>query len=207
MPEVKRDTAILCHVKDIQQARYVKNQGWEPNYIRLGGKKVSRVNIAGVIINRDNNQYTLDDQTGKITIMVFGDEDHLKDFQPGKLVRVIGKPRMNDDEKFLVPEIIKEIENPRWIEYRKKRIALQNLSTREEPIDDTPTQTETEMEQPTDYSTIIIEKVKELDGGDGAPFEEVKEAVEGEDIEDEINQLINEGELFELKPGMLKPLD
>ena len=49
----------------------------------------------------------------------------------------------------------------------------------------------------------VIKIIKECDDGEGADYEEVLEKVKNEKL---INSLMEEGEIFEIKPGKLKVL-
>lgn len=205
MPEVKRQTAKICEVKDILESKYVKNQGWEPNYLLIKGYKVSRIHIVGIIISKSENNYTLEDQSGKINLMLFTQNKALKKHETGTLVRVIGRPRKSEEERFIVPEIIKEISNPKWVEYHQKK--LDTRKTKEKTPTKKPITTTKNIPNNKNYSGIITKLIKDLDEGQGVPYEDILREVEGNDVEKEIKQLINEGELFEIRPGMLKVLD
>lgn len=205
MPEVKRKTAIVCEVKDILESEYVKNQGWSPNYLKIKGHEVSRVNLIGIIISKSENNYTLEDQSGKINLMLFNQEVKFENYKTGQIVRVIGKPREYDEERFLVPEIMSKINNPKWIEYHQKQLDLRETttSTTKKP----KRKSKSKIPNQTNYSGLITDLIRNLDEGQGVPYEDVLREIEGDDIEQEIKQLINEGELFEIRPGMLKVLD
>ena len=63
-----RETAYKIRIKTILEHAYVKQEGWDPNYIDLNGHKVSRVNVIGTITSKENNSYLLDDGTASITL-------------------------------------------------------------------------------------------------------------------------------------------
>lgn len=204
MPEVKRKTAVVCEVKDILESEYIKNQGWSPNYLLIKGHEVSRVNLVGIIINKSENNYTLEDQSGKINLMLFNQEDKFENYKAGQIVRVIGKPREYEENRFLVPEIMSKIKNPKWVEYHQKLLDLrENKTNTVKP----KKKIKPKIPDQTNYSGLITDLIKDLDEGQGVPYEDVLREIEGDDIEQEIKQLINEGELFEIRPGMLKVLD
>ena len=48
----KRQTAYKIRIKDILSSRYIKTEGFNPNYLEINGQEVSRVNILGVIVQK-----------------------------------------------------------------------------------------------------------------------------------------------------------
>ena len=51
----KRQVAYKTAISDILKADYVKEEGeWVPNYVKIGDKKVSRVNILAVVVGKQN---------------------------------------------------------------------------------------------------------------------------------------------------------
>jgi RPA family protein len=125
MPDVKRQTAYKCSIKMIIEGEYIQRPGWDPNFIKINNLQISRVNLLGVIVGKEGNNNTLDDGTGQISIMVFGDQTKVPDVSVGDVVQIIGRPREYDKRRFVVPEIIKKIEDSRWIDYRKLELAIQ----------------------------------------------------------------------------------
>lgn len=112
---------ILC-IKDINESTFFKvDEEFKPSYIETSrGDKASRVNIIGVAVAASNkgnyNVITIDDGTGNISL-----RDFEKKFEiaVGSIVTVIGKPRSFNNEIYVLPEIIKKIENKKWAELRK----------------------------------------------------------------------------------------
>lgn len=56
-------------------------------------------------------------------------------------------------------------------------------------------------------SEQLIEVIRELDGGDGAPTQDVIEKAGFSDAEERLTTLIEEGEVFELRAGKIKVLE
>ena len=205
MSDIRRQTAYKCSIKQLQETRYVQQQGLNPNYIDLNGKKAARVNIIAILVSKENNILTIDDGTGQLQIMLF--EERLKNNLPqlGQLAQIIGKPREHNNKRFLVPEIIKELKNQKWMDYRRKelqaqpKINKQEKNTQKEPIQDVmPDIVE-------NYQEKIITEIKKLDKGEGAPYQELINSLNMKNAEEKIEELIKEGEIFEIK-GKLKIL-
>lgn len=91
----------------------------------IGEKEINRINlIANVIDNYQNPEntfaaLTIDDGTGNMRIRAFSDSMSLiKDIQLGTTILIIGTLRYFNNELYILPEIIKELD-PRWLLARK----------------------------------------------------------------------------------------
>jgi len=221
----KRQTAYIVSVSELHSATYTKSEGeWEPNYLPIRNKKVSRVNIIGVVTGveeGENKGFSIDDGTGTISIRIFDPEQPAPNVEIGDIVMVIGRPREYNDEKYIVPEIIKEIKNELWMEIRKKELekfksASQpkiieskpvDVPKQEEPREDGETKEESAREEIQTDSEKLFSLIKELDTGEGADIDEVIKKSNVNDGEKAINSLLAEGEIFEVKPGRVKVLE
>ena len=99
MPEIekfqKRQIAYKVNIKDIIDSRYIKNEGFTPNYLELNSHEISRINIVGVVIQKsDLNNYkmlVIDDGTGKISARVFENNLVLDKIDASDVVLISGK--------------------------------------------------------------------------------------------------------------------
>jgi RPA family protein len=201
---INRQTAYIVTIKDIINSTYIKTEGeWTPNFVKLGNLEISRVNIMGVVISvseeENRSSFVLDDGTGSIQIRIF--EQTNLTLEIGDMVMIIGKPREYNNEKFIVPEIIKNINNEQWLELRKKQILVLKKTLNFE----TTNKQESKEEVIESDSDGIFSLIKKLDKGDGVYIDEIiKENSNAEKI---IQNLLNEGEIFEIKPGKIKLLE
>ena len=216
-----RQTAYIVSVNEIHSSIYTKSEGeWEPNYLPIRNRKVSRVNLIGVVINveeGENKGFSIDDGTGTISIRIFDPEQSQPRVEIGDIILVIGRPREYNNEKYIVPEIIKEIKNGLWMELRKKELdKFGALKPVEEPktqiVEETsknesPKTEEIVQDSPQTDSEKIFSIIKKIDSGEGADIDEVVKQVNIQDGEKTINSLLAEGEIFEVKPGRIKVLE
>ena len=210
----KRQIAYKVRISDLINGKYVKEEGWNPNYVEYNGRKISRVNIIGAIVSKENietfQSLLLDDGTGKISARSFEKLPVIDGLDIGDVVLIIGRPREYGGEKYLLIEIIRKIENNGWILYRKAELKKVIISEpvqeiKDEKISEETISTEEEVIKEDSSFEIIVKRVKELDSGEGADFDEViKDIDNGEKI---VSSLLSNGELFELKPGRLKVLE
>jgi len=214
----KRQVAYKVRIKDILEGDYVVEEGWTPNYISIkNGKKISRTNLIAAVIEKpieaDMNHQSIivDDGTGKISMRLFENNSLFDNVGVGDVILIIGKPKEYGSERYILPEIIKKVEDPKWIKVRKlefeklRDIEVQNPVEKEEKIvemgvkRDVGTESEKEMN-----SEVIIGYIKKNDGGEGVDISEILNMDGGENI---INNLLECGEVFEVRPGKIKVLE
>ena len=210
---ITRQTAFIVNIKDIINSKYVKTEGeWTPNYLEINSLKVSRINIMGVVISvsEDENvkSFVLDDGSSSIQVRIF-EQDFDKKLEIGDILMIIGKPREYNDEKYIVPEIIKNIQNEDWLELRKKQLNVLNKDNvvKEKTIEkkDENNEIKEEIVNSENESDDIFNTIKEHDKGEGVYIEDlIKKHPDAEKL---VENLLNEGEIFEIKPGKYKLLE
>ncbi len=200
---VKRQPAVKLKISDIINGQYVKKEGWSPNYVVTNYGNVSRVNFIAAVISKDldQNRILVDDGSSNINIKSF--EDWNFDVDIGDIVLVIGKPREWNSEKYIVPEIVKKLKDKKWVEIRK--LELKNR----EPIERTEEVSSEEAEEEFFESPYekIIKLIRNMDKGDGALYQEVIVKSNLKEGEKFLKQLLEQGEIFEIRPGKLKVLE
>ncbi len=205
-----RQVAYIVNIRDINNSKFVKEEGWNPNFVLIDGKKVSRVNIVGAVIGviEENNvqTITLDDGTGRINIKNF---ETTTDVSVGDIILLIGRVRQYGNETYLAPEIIKRKINPKWSTFWKKSALKKteddnNSNNEEENSVEDERIEEEEIKETVSYREKVIQKIKDLDDGSGASYGELIKSFPDEKY---ISKMILEGDIFEIKPGKLKALD
>lgn len=193
---INRFTAAKISINEINSGDYIKED--ETGFsciLTRNNQKIRRVNLIGIIIHVENdNNYIIDDGTGKITIRSF---DNLKTkYNIGDAINIIGKPR-EFGAKYILIEIIKEVDK-KWLEVRKLELNKKEPKPQEIIVENVQDDKEQAKEQ-------ILNLVKKLDSGEGVTFEAIFKE-KGEDTEPIINKLLENGELFQIKPGKLKAI-
>ena len=210
MESIKRLTAHKIKISDLKQGEYIKKSGWEPSYIKTKIGKISRVNIIGFIVGMDleKDSMIIDDGTGTISLRFFVEDlPNLDNLSIGDLVLIIGRPRIWNTNIYLVPEIINKVNNL-WLKARKLEMKListgkKEKSSPEKKEEVTPTETKI-IDNPYE---VILKLIKKMDTGDGAYIDEIIASSKIPNCEKIINNLIEEGEIFQLGPGKIKILD
>ncbi|MCK4327332.1 MAG: hypothetical protein KAW41_02535 [Candidatus Diapherotrites archaeon] len=114
---VLRSTAYKVSVADLLGGEFKASQGeYDPAFVRVGLKEINRCNVVGTIVTE--SPMVLDDGTGEIKVLSF---DGLS-AKEGEAVRVVGKVREKDGERFISAEIIRPV-GPEWLELRRLELA------------------------------------------------------------------------------------
>jgi hypothetical protein len=190
-------------VAELAGAPFQQNPGLTPSGVRLNRGLVSRASIIGVIINKTPESFFLDDSTKVIEVRSFDATPVSVLASVGDVVHVIGRPREYNGQRYLVLEICKRLRDLGWIDYRKAELELNHAEKEfvEAPI----REVEEVVANTTNPFELIVSKIRELDAGPGADIEQVLTA--HSDAEKFVRTLIEEGEIFEIKPGKLKVLE
>jgi len=221
MPEqqFKRNIAYKLRIGDILIGKPVMNSvsGTERfSFLELGDKKIIRVNIIGNIVDKyesgesapgDENKsrkyvfYTLDDGSGQIRLKIFSDDyEKFKDFHQGQTVVVIGTLRNWNDETYISPEIIRETD-PKYLLVRKLETEKEKAMAFESSPD--------KKEKVTAIKDKILELIKSSESDGGIETEDISQKfveVSPALIQQEIKKLLEEGIIFEPRPGKVRYL-
>ena len=195
----KRQIAVKARIETLLNNEFVKKEGWEPSYILKEKTKLSRVNIIATIISKEGepiNQIVIDDGSGRINVRSFDDEEFGQQMNIGEVALLVGRPREYGSERYLLGEIIKKVENKDWIKIRELELKYEKPSEPTEKVEEKAPNTIIE----------IVNIIRELDDGDGANYEEVLTKTKGPEADNSIKNLLQQGEIFEIKPGKLKIL-
>jgi hypothetical protein len=203
---VERQAAIPCRLAEVASGSWVENDGLAPSGVRTGRGLVSRVSVIGVMVQRQEGSFILDDGTSSVTVRQF-DETPIR-AQVGDIVLIIGRPREYNNERYLALEICRKLKNPAWVEYRRQELKLWGAS--EEFVEPSDPRPRASAEPPQVATTgkaheLILSRIKELDQGPGADVLDVTDGVaDGDRV---LRQLLEDGEVFEIKPGKVKVLE
>ena len=121
----QRNVAYKLLIRQLFDGTFIHGQ--EENatsFLNLGNENISRVNIiATVTLVSSIDKYSfavIDDNTSSIRIKAWQqDASMVSALQPGYLVLVIARIREYNDERYLLPELVKKIENPNWLLARR----------------------------------------------------------------------------------------
>jgi len=200
-PEFKRNVAYKLKIGDILSGKPVL-EAEKLKFLELENKKIVRVNVIANIIDKfiqdEEKKYgsiTIDDASGQMRVKVFGDDiEKFSQLNQGDTILIIGLVRLWNNELYITPEIIKKKE-PSFLLVRKYEI-------------------EAEIPKPLDKDKIlalkdkIMSMIKDAEKDNGVDIDriilELKESPEL--INQEIKKLLEEGLVYEPRPGRLRYL-
>jgi len=158
--------------------------------------------MLGAVVHKSEGAYAgavIDDGTGKISLRAFENIGVFSKADVGDFVLVIGKIRSFNDEKYVMPEIIRKIDaawmNVRKLELKDMHAAGENAKAMAHDVEEVPVNDE------------IYSLIKSLDNGDGVSVDDVIKSSKDKSAEFIINKLLESGDIFEIKPGRLKVLE
>lgn len=226
-----RQTAHKLWVQNIIESPFVEQQGeWEPNFIDFQNKKISRVNIIATIVDHfvspDNNYSTIvvDDSSATIRARVFKEDVPMfKDLKIGDAVMIVGRTKKYNDEVYILPEIIKKLDNPNWEVLRKFELikgigrprqvqySAEDKFAYEEPkeaeqLRDTPENQVVTEEYIEDTSSSRQKVLSFIEKMEEASVKEISEdsGMADENINIILKELLKEGEIYQPKPGYFR---
>ena len=229
--------AVKSRICDIVNGKYNSsgdNVGF--NYLESAvGIKMNKARILGTVVQKfisDNSDkpfaiITIDDSTETISCRLWNNLDLIQDIEVGDIVDLIGLLREYNNEIYIVPDLIKKIDDFNYETLRRLEIAesLEKLGIKKEAKEDKQVQKQettatnetddtvvsTDNQSTTDKSSsvprvreILMQKINELDNGDGADIEEV--ITVDNSAEDILKELLNEGTCYEPRMGRVKLL-
>ncbi|MCK5473850.1 MAG: hypothetical protein KAI53_00450 [Candidatus Aenigmarchaeota archaeon] len=124
---IKRLVAYKVTIADVVDGNYKAQEGFNPSRVEISwGLSVSRVHIIATVVNHyksEDSKYafiTLDDGTGVIRSKAFQqDTKFLEKIKKGDIVDVIGRIREYNDERYIVPEVVRVVDDYNMITLRK----------------------------------------------------------------------------------------
>lgn len=210
----QRQVAYKVPINALLSNQYIEQEGWNPNYIQINGKQVSRINLVAIVVDKQASSslatLVLDDSTGVIQAKSFNEDVRkVADINIGDTVLIIGRPRKFNDQKFITIEISRKI-NPAWAKVRKLELQKEfNMSsTSQQGNHGSSIQSQETKQQLNQYNEKFLELIKENDDGNGADMDKIISSsnLKESEAHEIILELIKLGEIYEPKPNKIKIL-
>jgi hypothetical protein len=196
----KRNVAFKMRIGDVLKGKPMMDEG-KFLFLELGDKKISRINVLANCVDKfvqeGEKKYaslTVDDASGQIRLKAFGDDIAiLKNVMQGDTLQIIGTVREWNSELYLIPEIVKKVD-PRWLLVRK--LEIQNARKEIPASSGSP------------VKDLIMQKIKAAETEGGIDVDTIIMDVEAspDAINTEIKKLLEEGLIYEPRPGRLRYL-
>jgi len=207
MPEqqFKRNIAYKFRVGELLIGKPIFD-GERFSFLELGNKRIVRVNIVGNIVDKYEREgeskylsLTLDDGSGQIKLKSFGDDvGKFKEVNQGDTVVVIGILRHYNNEVYISSEIIKH-QDPKYLLIRKLELEKER--------------TQIQGSKPIDKNKIVAIKdkilglIKKSEEDGGIEVDKIilqLRETSPDIINQEIKKLLEEGIIFEPRPGKMR---
>jgi RPA family protein len=203
-----RHTAYLARIGELLGGEYTQGKEDAPSEVFLPARKLRavRVNLIGYAISEEQApgywEIVVDDGSGKIPVRDFDSASKLCKPGIGKLVNVIGRVREYRGQIYILPEIVKQVSDPRMMELRL--LELEEARTPEsEPFVEEEVVQGGATEHP---EQTLVELISELDEGEGVDVQELKRRAGVKNIDAQLKLLTEAGEIFSIAPGKVKAL-
>lgn len=206
---VSRNTAYKLWISDINSAKFTKTIGeFESNYIESRDKRISRVNLISIIINKhETDNYSsllIDDGSSQISVKSWNEDKKIIDkTNIGDIILLVGKIRQNNlnPTLFIQPEIIRKLDE-KWLLSRKKELekeygtpeiveVKQDIKEDELKIEEVKVSNES-------IRTQVLNLIDKLDKDNGVSKEDIQNNINSPKTIEVIEELLKEGEIFEL---------
>lgn len=199
--EFKRYVAYKLKIGDVLGGNHIID-GERLRFVEVNGNNIARVNLIANVVDKfiqdDEKKFasvTLDDASGQIKLKTFGDDiEKLKNFEQGDTVLAIGLVREWNKEVYLTPEIIKK-KDPQYLLLRK----LETDANKPIPVD---------RKELTELKDKIITIIKREEPNGGADIKALlgELGAKQDILNTEIRKLLEEGTIYEPRPGKVRYL-
>lgn len=205
----KRETAYKLRINDLLRGTQIFEESEGVNkrlkFVEIGDKKIIRVNIIANVVDKYESDgerrfasITLDDGSGQIRARVFADDfSKFSGLNQGDTLAVIGLLRSYNQELYILPEIVKR-QDPKYLLIRKLEIE----------------KSYPKMQMPSEKKEIkalrdeVIFLIKSSEQDEGIDKEEIIMKLKSppQIITQEIQKLLEEGIIYEPRPGRVRYL-
>lgn len=218
----QRQTAHQIWIADVLGSAYVVgDQDAVSGTLAVRGKNVTRVNLVGTAVDSYINQdgsfgsLTIDDGTGTIRIKAFKENlKRIQEVKNGDLVNCCGLVKEYNEERYMTAEVVKILDDPYWLLSRmltlSKQVPLRSITiqegqrpTQDDHKEETSTLPSKESSSSTKQLLTIITSAEE---GISLVDLEQKLMISRQALMACIDALVNEGEIYQFKPGHYKRL-
>jgi len=217
MPEFKkRETAHKLRIGELLRGNQIFDQTQNSDltqvtnprllHVELGDRKIIRLNVIANVIEKFESQgdtkfatITLDDGSGQLKARVFGEDLHkFQGIVEGDTILLIGLARSFNQELYILPEVVRK-QDPKYLLIRKLEIDKSSPT----PL------TKDQKKEIKAYRDDIIDLIKSSEENQGIDkdkiimkFSDAKPDI----ISQEIQKLLEDGIIYEPKPGTVRYL-
>ena len=203
--QFKRQSAYKVKIGDLIRGNPILDNSNKLSFVELGDKRLIRINVIGNVIERFSGEgekrfstITIDDASGQIKLRMFSESvDKFSGFIEGQTILVIGVLRYFNNEIYIIPEIIKQIA-PEYLLVRKLEL--------EQEINKNSVLKKHEIIAIKDSIIDLIKQSEITEGIDKDKIIMQLNYTSPDIINQELQKMIEEGIIFEPRPGKVRYL-
>jgi len=198
----KRNIAYKLRIGDVLKGVPMMDKG-KFLFLELGDKKVVRINVLANCVDKyiqeGEKQFgslTVDDASGQLKLKVFGEDvEMFKEILQGDTLQIVGNMREWNGELYMIPEVVKKVD-ARWLLVRK--LEIQN-ARKDMPVAESGD---------SSLKDGIMGKIKAAEPEGGIDVDAIIMDTEASPdlINAEVKKLLEEGLIYEPRPGRLRYL-
>lgn len=229
MEDRKKLIAYKVWISDILMSEIYNDENPEfpVQFIKIKNQNISKVNVMANVVEKFLNEnksfasITLDDGSGSIRAKAWKEDiSKLENINIGDIVNIIGRPRVYNEESYIVPELIRKVEDPNFEVLRKLEllklygkpnlngIRISNVEIKEEKKNEDYVEEIVVNQSSENNRQTIIKLIEKFDDGNGTEVGKIIDIsnISRESVISIINELLTEGEIFEIREGYVKLL-
>jgi len=210
MEQINRLVAGKIWLNQLKEENFVQRKtDFESSYILLNEKKISRINVIANVVNKfrseDGNyvSITIDDGTAQLRLKTWRDDIKiLEKINIGDIVLVIGKVKYYNNEVYILPEIVKQVD-PNFELLRKLELIKEYGTPKNEIIkEDEPEIVYEEIKfNSNNLRNELLNLIEKNEEKFGITLEDIKVElhVNLNELNNVLEELLKEGQVYEVK--------
>lgn len=202
---ISRNIAHRLWISDINKSPYNKSLGeFEPNYIEFNSKRISRINIIAVIINKyETENYSsllIEDGSSQISVRSWNEDKKIVNkANIGDVILIVGKIRQNsmNSQLYIQPEIIRKVDE-KWLLARKNELEQEYGKPRIQELKEEKMIVEEINFSSKSLRNQILNIIDSSNDEEGISKQELLQKTNSPLVFDALEELLKEGEVFEV---------
>jgi RPA family protein len=185
--------------------------GGESESSIIKNAQFTNVKIFGTVLDKrifrsegkvDYGVISVDDGSGfMVQVKTWGSSTKtVESIGQGDMVDVVGKVRYKDGEIYIIPEIVRRIDDPNWETVRELEIIRDHLRRKENKLARSVPFTR----RSADLESEILRAIERSGSNTGAEYSELINHIEHsseDEIKKTLKELLNRGKIYEPRPG------
>lgn len=227
---IQRKPAFKIWISDLGSGELLQEPGdFGMYYFVMKGNNISRVNLVGNIVDvfvsseKNFSSVAIDDGSGTVNVRAFKEDSAMFDgLKIGDMVMVIGRIREYNNDRYILPEIIKVVFDPNWELVRKLELLKEyGLPKQKENVKEFVEVKEGRnvVAEHVSKEGVVVEEIGTTSSIRGRILSIIEKADENgsdhsviisslglaeQEVDNVLKELLSEGEIYQNRPGKYK---